>query len=214
MLVGPSIYRRIWGSARSFCWLSARQAWPASTCRRRRRPSRLHRHRRPHLASRPRGSSRTSSRRKASPAVSGARSITAGSARESAFERLSYARAADALRFYYDTALGQRLAATQIKDGVASANGGELVHDANRGALLVNASLRRLQTEPAGDARQSRAFATKPVCGRDVEGGGSLSFGLSAEHHSLHYEIVRELRRFGLQSVGAVRRICREMLDG
>ncbi len=172
----------------------------------------------------------------------------------------------------------QKLIATQIKAGVASANGGELVHDANQGTLLVNtprsqafagfkpqakvtlgnveltlenafavvivtalddqplASSKRILVSALGNAvnqgmtlspsrnRLQNAGASpvlvEPIVGqlvlrgltasgkprvhalgpngeRDhvvtaVEAAGGLSFGLSAEHHAMHYEIVRE----------------------
>ena len=172
----------------------------------------------------------------------------------------------------------RQLAASEIKDGVAIANNGELVHDANRGTLLVNtprtqafagfkpeqqvtlanvelelqspfavvivtalddqpltASKRILVTAlgnavnsgmTLGPGRNRLANAgsspvlVEPIVGRlslrgltakgsvkvhalgpngerdhavaAIETAGGLSFGLSAEHRAMHYEIVRE----------------------
>jgi hypothetical protein len=172
----------------------------------------------------------------------------------------------------------RQMVATQIKDGVATANGGELVHDALAGTLLVNtprsqafagfkpvktvtltnvelelksafavvmvtslddqplAASKRILVSALGNAvnsgmtlspsrnrienagvspvlvepivghlalrgltaaAQPKVYALGPNGERDhaveaVFGAGSLGFGLSAEHHSMHYEIVRE----------------------
>jgi len=172
----------------------------------------------------------------------------------------------------------QQLIATQIKGGVASANGGELVHDATLGTLQVNtartqafagfkpqqaimlsnvelsldsafavvivsalddqplSASKRVLVSALGNAVNSgmtlvpgrnrlanagtspvlvepilgklslhgltgkaapKVFALGPSGERDhavavVSGAGSASFQLSAEHHAMHYEIVRE----------------------
>lgn len=172
----------------------------------------------------------------------------------------------------------QALLATQIKDGVASANGGELVHDARAGTLLVNtprsqgfagfkppqkvqlanveleldsafavvlvtalddqplAASKRILVSALGNAVNSgmtlaparnrlenagvSPVLVEPIVGRlglrgltgtaaakvhalgpngerdhpveVVNAAGGLSFGLSADHHTMHYEIVRE----------------------
>ena len=172
----------------------------------------------------------------------------------------------------------QTLLTTQIKDGVASANGGELVHDARAGTLLVNtprtqgfagfkpaqkvrlgnveleldsafavvlvtalddqplAASKRILVSALGNAVNSgmtlrpgrnridnagvSPVLVEPIVGRlalhGLTGGaaakvhalgpngerdhavevansaGGLSFGLSADHHAMHYEIVRE----------------------
>lgn len=175
----------------------------------------------------------------------------------------------------------RQLALSQIKDGVATANGGELVHDATRGTLLVDtarsqafagfnpqsklklknvelelrnafavvmvtalddqplASSKRILVSALGNAVNSgmslapgrnrlensgaSPVLVEPIVGqlrlvglralggkghaqvhalgssgeRDhavkaEESPGSLSFALSAEHHAMHYEIVRE----------------------
>jgi hypothetical protein len=172
----------------------------------------------------------------------------------------------------------QALVATQIKDGVASANGGELVHDARAGTLLVNtprsqgfvgfkpsqkvqlanlelelgsafalvlvtalddqplAASKRILVSALGNAVNSgmtlapgrnrlenpgvSPVLVEPIVGRlalrsltgsavakvhalgpngerdhaveVVNTAGGLSFGLSADHHAMHYEIVRE----------------------
>jgi hypothetical protein len=172
----------------------------------------------------------------------------------------------------------RQMVATQIKDGVASANGGELVHDALAGTLLVNtprsqafagfkpvkkvtlinvelelksafavvmvtslddqplAASKRILVSALGNAvnsgmtlspsrnrlenagvspvlvepieghlalrgltaaGQPKVYALGPNGERDhtveaVFAAGNLGFGLSAEHHSMHYEIVRE----------------------
>jgi Carbohydrate binding domain (family 11) len=170
------------------------------------------------------------------------------------------------------------LVATQIKDGVASANGGELVHDARQGTLLVNtqrtqafagfkpqqkvqltnvqlelgnafavvivsalddqplAASKHILVSALGNAVNSgmtlapgrnrlENAGVSPVLVEPIEGrlalsgltaggsakvhalgpngerdhavevvttAGGLSFGLSADHHAMHYEIVRE----------------------
>ncbi len=172
----------------------------------------------------------------------------------------------------------QQLTSTEIKDGVATANGGELTHDAVAGTLLVNtartqafagfkpkqklslgnleleltnafavvivtalddqplAASRRILVSALGNAVNSgmtlgparnrlenagvSPVLVEPIVGRlglhaltggghakvhalgpngerdhaveVVETAGGLSFGLSADHHSMHYEIVRE----------------------
>lgn len=172
----------------------------------------------------------------------------------------------------------QKLVQAEIKDGVASANSGELVHDAVRGTLLVNtqrtqafagfkpkqklqlanveltlenafgvvivtaltdqplAAAKRILVSALGNAVNSgmtlapgrnrlenagvspvlvepiegrlglkgltggghaKAYALGPHGERDhtvelVETAGGLSFGLSADHRAMHYEIVRE----------------------
>jgi hypothetical protein len=172
----------------------------------------------------------------------------------------------------------QTLLSTQIKDGVASANGGELVHDARAGTLLVNtprtqgfagfkpaqkvrlgnveleldsafavvlvtalddqplAASKRILVSALGNAVNSgmtlgpgrnridnagvSPVLVEPIVGRLALHGltgaaaatvhalgpngerdhavevantaGGLSFGLSADHHAMHYEIVRE----------------------
>jgi Carbohydrate binding domain (family 11) len=172
----------------------------------------------------------------------------------------------------------RQLASSQIKDGVASANGGELVHDANQGTLLVNtprtqafagfkpkqpvllsnlelalensfavvivsalddqplAASKRILVSALGNAVNSgmtlgpsrnrlenagsspvlvepivgrlslrglsakgsvKVYALGPNGERDhavtaTETVGGLSFGLSTEHRTMHYEIVRE----------------------
>lgn len=172
----------------------------------------------------------------------------------------------------------QKLVATQIKDGVASANGGELVHDAGAGTLLVNtvrtqafagfkpkqkvllanvqleltspfavvivsalddqplAASKRILVSALGNAVNSgmtlgssrnrlenagvSPVLVEPIAGSlalsGLTGGGAakvhalgpngerdhavevvntaagLSFGLSADHRTMHYEIVRE----------------------
>jgi hypothetical protein len=172
----------------------------------------------------------------------------------------------------------QQLVASQIKDGVASANGGELVHDARAGTLLVNtprtqafagfkpkqkvqlsnvqlelssafavvivtalddqplAASKRILVSALGNAVNSgmtlgpgrnrlenagvSPVLVEPIVGslqlNGLTGGGSakvhalgpngerdhavevantaggLSFGLSADHRAMHYEIVRE----------------------
>jgi hypothetical protein len=172
----------------------------------------------------------------------------------------------------------QTLLTTQIKDGVASANGGELVHDARAGTLLVNtprtqgfagfkpaqkvrlgnveleldsafavvlvtalddqplAASKRVLVSALGNAVNSgmtlgparnridnagvSPVLVEPIVGRLALHGltgaaaakvhalgpngerdhavevantaGGLSFGLSADHHAMHYEIVRE----------------------
>jgi Carbohydrate binding domain (family 11) len=172
----------------------------------------------------------------------------------------------------------QQLTSTQIKDGVASANGGELVHDAVKGTLLVNtartqafagfkpqqkvslgnleleltnayavvivtalddqplATSKRILVSALGNAVNSgmtlgpgrnrlenagvSPVLVEPIVGRlglhALTGGGhakvhalgpngerdhavevvetaaGLSFGLSADHRTMHYEIVRD----------------------
>jgi hypothetical protein len=172
----------------------------------------------------------------------------------------------------------QQLLGSQIKNGVASANGGELVHDALNGTLLVNtprtqafagfkpqqpvklanlelelgnafgvvivsalddqplATSKRILVSALGNAVNSgmtlgpgrnrlenvgvspvlvepivgqlalsglsgaghaKAYALGPNGERDhavdvVERPGALSFGLSADHHAMHYEILRD----------------------
>ncbi|MES1186152.1 MAG: CIA30 family protein [Myxococcales bacterium] len=172
----------------------------------------------------------------------------------------------------------QTLLTSQIKDGVASANGGELVHDARAGTLLVNtprtqgfagfkpaqkvrlgnvelelasafavvlvtalddqplAASKRILVSALGNAVNSgmtlgpgrnriddagvSPVLVEPIVGRLALQGltgaaaakvhalgpngerdhavevantaGGLSFGLSADHHAMHYEIVRE----------------------
>ena len=172
----------------------------------------------------------------------------------------------------------RQLVATQIKDGVARANGGELVHDATRGTLLVDTArsqafagfkpdakitlknvelelesafavvmVSALDEQPLAASKHILVSAlgnavntgmtlgsgrnrlenpgaspvmVEPIVGRlrlfglsaqgkaqvhalgpsgerdhllaAEESAGALSFGLSAQHHAMHYEIVRE----------------------
>jgi hypothetical protein len=90
------------------------------------------------------------------------------------------------------TALGNA-----VNKGMSLAPSGNRLHDLGSSPVLVEPILGKLELRSSATAGHAKVYALGQSGERDHavpadESAGTLTLALSAEHHTMHYEIVRE----------------------